>query len=81
MLQWERCEIGMVDAVIREQNNFGITSNRTQLGLESHCSTGILQVLTKLSCWKSCQTTPVACSPQSKALQGGREHVGGFVHC
>lgn len=72
VLHWERCEIRMVDAVVPEQN-------RTQLGLESHCSTGILQVLTKLSCWKTCQTTPVACNPQSKALQRGREHVVGLV--
>ena len=41
-LHWERCEIRMVDTVIPEQNNFGIASNRTQLGLESHYNIGIL---------------------------------------
>lgn len=46
---------------------------------ESHCHTGILQLLTKLSLWKSCQKASCGLTVL-RALLGGRGCFGGFVH-
>lgn len=47
MLLRGRHEIRVVDTVMLRQNNFNMVSNKTGLGLESHCNTEILKLPNK----------------------------------